>query len=178
VKRKTTLADKLILVLLMPGLSIYDRAVLQYLIWRQGDHDKTWPGIRTIARELSICPNTVQSCINKLRRSRYLSVGQIRCPKGKKNTYAVRLGVVPANGTSAYQQMVHNFKQLTRTDPAFEEPVGQKAGAERETIREKIIRKSIEETITRRDQLKHANANAKKHKTTNPPDKEVKHGSK
>ena len=176
-KRKITLADKLLLVLHLPGLTGNDRDVLQYLIWRQGSHDKTWPGIRTIARELGKSKTTVQKSINKLVRLRYLSRYLKRVGRSFNNVYIAHLAHVPETGTSAYQKLVQNFKQLTRTDPVFEEPVGQKADAKRETPREKVIRKSTQETISRREQRKQAKGKAKQHKTTNPPDKEVNHGS-
>lgn len=177
-KRKITLADKLLLVLFFPGLTIYDRAVLQCLIWRQGSHEKTWPGIRTIARDLDFSPTTVQLCINKLVRIGYLRRRLVRVGRSFNNEYIVHLVHVPANGTSAYRQTLQNFKQLTRTDPVFEEPVGQKAAASRETLGEKARRKLRQDDISRREQLKPAKEQSKEQETTNPPDKEVNHGTK
>ncbi len=158
-------------------LSGNDLRVLLYLAWRQGKHEKTYPGIRTIARELPIVKSTVQLSVNKLVRLGYLSRYTKRVGRSFNNEYIVHLIHVPKIGTSAYRKSVQNYTTVNKTDPVLEEPVGQKAGAKRETPREKVIRKSTQETISRREQRKQAKGKAKQHKTTNPPDKEVNHGT-
>lgn len=177
-KRKKTLADKFLIILFASDLSPYDRAVLQYLIWRQGDHKTTWPGIRTISRELHICKNTVQLCINKLVSLGYLSRYRRRVGRSFNNVYIARVIHVPLNGTSASHEMGHNFKQLTRDDPACKEPVVPKADARRKTPGEKAMRKLLQEHTTRRELRKQAERKAEQQKIQDQPDKEVNHGTK
>ena len=177
-KHKITLADKLLRILFLPDLSPYDRAVHQYLVWRQGEHKTTWPGIRTIAKELHIDPSTVQLCINKLVRLGYLSRYRVRIGKSFNNVYITHLVHVRGNPTSAYGETVQNFKQLTRDDPALEEPVVQKAGAKRETPGEKAMRKLLQEHTTRRELRNQAERKAEQQKIQDQPDKEVNHGTK
>jgi hypothetical protein len=155
-----------------------DIRVLVYLAWRQGAHEKTWPGIRTMARELGLDKSTVQLCINKLRRLVYLSVGQIRCPKGKKNTYATHLEVVRKIRTSAYGKSGHNYTTVNKTDPVFEEPVGQKAGTTRKNRVKRTMRHIRKKSNTRVADLHSPGRKTKHRKTKNQSDKEVNHGTK
>ncbi len=177
-KRKNTLANKLLCILFASDLTGNDKQVLQYLIWRQGEHKTTWPGIRTIARELVISTKTVQLCINKLVSLGYVSRYLKRVGRSFHNVYIARVVHVVETTTSAYPKLQQNFKQLTRDDPAFEEPVVQKADAKRETPGEKAMRKLLQEHTTRRELRNQAERKAEQQKIQDQPDKEVNHGTK
>ena len=158
-------------------LTLPDFRVISCQIDHLGKGKVCNPGIRTIAREIGIDKSTVHRSIKHLCSLGLESRYKVRTRKGWKNHYILKLHPVRAKRTTPYAQSVHNYTQLTRTDPNFEDSVGQKAGAKRETPREKVIRKSTQETISRREQRKQAKGKAKQHKTTNPPDKEVNHGT-
>ncbi|MBA7521867.1 hypothetical protein ES705_13978 [subsurface metagenome] len=152
-----------------------DKLVLIYLAWRQGSHEKTWPGIRTIARQIGIVPSTVQLCINKLVHLGYLSRYLKRVGRSFNNEYIVHLTHVPKIGTSAYRKSVQNYNTVNRTDPVFEEPVGQKAGATRKNHVKKTMRRLRKESNTRVGELRSAKQHSKQPKTKKPPNKETNH---
>lgn len=176
-KLKNTLTYKLLRILFAPDLTGNDKQVLQYLVWRQGDHKTTWPGIRTIARELQISKTTVQCSINRLVSLRYLSRYRRRVGKSFNNVYTARVFHVPKTGTSAYQKLVHNFKQVNRDDPAVVEPVVSKAVALRETPGEKAMRKILEQDSIRRELEKQAERQAEQQQTADQAERKVPDGT-
>jgi len=164
-------------LLLDTELSSNDKIVLLYLAWRQGKHKNCFPGIRTIARELCIVKSTAQLSVNRLRYTGYLTVGQKRTLKGKQNTYKINLDLVPKIGTSAYRKSVHNYTTVNMTDPANEKQVGQKAVAKRGISEKETMRQVEKKALTRRKRYRQANQPAKQPETTNPPERQVNHGT-
>jgi biotin operon repressor len=154
-----------------------DFRVLHYLALCQAGDEICFPGIRRIARKLGIDRTTVQLCINRLRHTDYLSVRRKGCSRGYQNIYKVNLNSVRKIRTLVCGKSGRTHYTVKETDPILEKSDGLKAGANRETPREKVIRKSTQERISRREQLKQAKDQAKQPKTTNQPDKEVNHGT-
>lgn len=152
---------------------------LMILDWalRQGSGDDCFPGVGRTAEDIQVNHRTVDRNMPAVKQSKYLSGFKRRGHKGHTNSYKVRLTnrgkMPPLLGAKC---PLNVFKPI-ETDPVFEEPVGLKAGAKRETPAEKLKRKYAIERTSRLEQLKQANQQSEQQKPPNPPDKEVNHGT-
>lgn len=151
---------------------------LEYLQLRRGKDDYAFPSTRTSAKDLGLHETTIDRMNTHLKRLGYLSISKEYSYHKQKNTYRMSRTTGRKMRQDPGAKSARGYYSLTETAPVQEKQGGLKAGAKRETPREKIMRKSKQETISRREQLKQAKQQAEQQKTTNPPDKEVNHGTK
>jgi len=71
-------------------LELSDRLLLLYLAYRQGRNGKSWPAVRTVAKDLGLSPTTVQNSIERLCQAGV--VEKFGGKGGRANRYVVRLG--------------------------------------------------------------------------------------
>ena len=67
------------------------KAVYLYLSDRQGTAEKTWPGINTMARDLSMSRNTVKRAIADLERLGYIEKTETFRSNGAQTTNRYRV---------------------------------------------------------------------------------------
>jgi len=80
-------------VLLDKDLTVNERLVYLYLLWRQGNNDSAWPAAARIAEDLGLAVNTVKKAISHLRAKGHIVITpQKRKGRGYTNHYSV---VVP-----------------------------------------------------------------------------------
>jgi hypothetical protein len=98
------------------SLKSTDKIVVQYLMWRQGNNDTSWPAIRTIARDLGISCSTVQESIRRLENKIIAITKSGKKGKGNSNHYTIivpEIGTIPFNNCTEKQ---HNIVPTISTN--------------------------------------------------------------